>query len=212
VKKLITIILCGIASLAYAGGSTDTMTATSLAVNSEYTLPAADGTADQVLTTDGAGAVSWQDATGASLSNVIFSFSTGGSNYASGSYGVYSGTAQKGTSVEHTYWAVYENTYRTLIYAKFHKNAGVNHITCWARLWQNDTGSRQANCQVTIGSASCVIASAGGDAGGQSPAWYSNTIDVSGLINGTTYDVTIALRNSWTSLWAYMSDIVAIAS
>ena len=38
---------------------TGTVNPSALSVNSAYTFPVADGTADQVLTTDGSGAVSW---------------------------------------------------------------------------------------------------------------------------------------------------------
>ena len=43
---------------------TGTVTATALAVTGQFTLPTADGTADQVLVTNGSGTVSWADQSG----------------------------------------------------------------------------------------------------------------------------------------------------
>ncbi|MEI6529728.1 MAG: hypothetical protein WCN88_05050 [Candidatus Falkowbacteria bacterium] len=47
-----------------------TLTATSLGVTSEYTLPAADGSSGQVLKTDGAGTVTWQADAGGAVASV----------------------------------------------------------------------------------------------------------------------------------------------
>ena len=49
---------------ALAGGSTDTMTATTMQVSTEYALPATDGSTDQVLQTNGSGTVTWEDSSG----------------------------------------------------------------------------------------------------------------------------------------------------
>jgi hypothetical protein len=76
-KLLIALFILGISAFAYAGAETDSLT-----VN-DFTLPASDGTADQVLTTDGAGTVSWQDPSGggtpddASVSQAKLKTSTG---------------------------------------------------------------------------------------------------------------------------------------
>jgi hypothetical protein len=47
-------------SLTLTAKGTGTVNPSALSVNSAYTFPTADGTADQVLTTDGAGAVTWE--------------------------------------------------------------------------------------------------------------------------------------------------------
>lgn len=48
--------------------------AESIEVNEEYTLPTTDGTADQVLTTDGSGNVTWEDAGVASETRTVLSY------------------------------------------------------------------------------------------------------------------------------------------
>ena len=63
-----------------------TVSATSLAVTGEFTLPTADGSADQVLVTNGSGTVTWEDQSGG-----------GGSSTPSGAVIMYGGgTAPSG--------------------------------------------------------------------------------------------------------------------
>ena len=50
---------------------TGTVTATALAVTGEFTLPTADGSADQVLVTNGSGTVSWADQSGGGASVTV---------------------------------------------------------------------------------------------------------------------------------------------
>lgn len=76
---------------------------------------------------------------------------------------------------------------------KWIKISGVNTITIYTRLWVAvTTGSGQPKLTVAIGSASGSVSAT---AGLVTPTWYSFTIDVSGLSNGTTYDVTASLGN-----------------
>lgn len=75
---------------------------------------------------------------------------------------------------------------------KFVKIAGINTVTIWTKLWSATTGS-QASLKVDIGSTTGNVS---GTLNQTSPEWNSFTIDVSGLSNGTTYDVTASLRDA----------------
>lgn len=144
---------------------------------------------------------------GASLSNALFSFSASCDNVGF----VTSTTLTGAASANYNYWAVtnaQSSNYITIIKTKFIKIAGVSTVTVWARIWQNSAST--ANCKVTIGSVSGNVS---GTNSQTTPEWKSFTIDVSSLVNNTTYDVTIAICNTDGSTPVdYLGSIIAFGS
>jgi len=84
-------------------------------------------------------------------------------------------------------------TYRTVLTGKFIKIAGINTVTINARLWSTSThADQEAWMNVDIGTKSNTVKSVTSN----TPSWVTaSDIDVSALTNGTTYDITIQLKN-----------------
>lgn len=141
---------------------------------------------------------------GNSTSNVLFSYS-GQANNSATTAGFYTGTnlnIATGT-FNYAYWVVQNTTYKTAIQTKWNKIAGVSTITVYALIWSD-------------GSTGFVLVDVGGQQGSSSttsttPAWVTFTIDVSGLTNGTVYDVVIQIKNGSTN-YNYLGSIIAFGS
>ena len=103
----------------------------------------------------------------------------------------------------------YGTTYRNILLGKFTKISGIATITINARLWSSDVNANtEAILNVDIGSQANTVKSVTT----ATPAWATPaTIDVSGLTNGTTYDITVQLKNESTAS-AYCSAVVLTAS
>jgi hypothetical protein len=103
-------------------------------------------------------------------------------------------------------------TYRTVLVGKFVKIAGISTITINARLWSWDAAANaETILNVDIGGQSNTVKSVTST----TPAWVTTaTIDVSGLTNGTTYDIKIQLKNEGgqTNKDSYCGAVVLIAS
>jgi len=143
------------------------------------------------------------------LSNVLFSFSGQTDNP-----GYFVGTTLTGsTDTQYAYWrSGANNTYETVIATKWVKIPQVSTVTIWARIWNSEgSGVNGANVRVNIGSATNNI---DGTQNQVTPEWKSFTIDVSGLSNGTTYDVTIDLANGYDNnvISVYLGSIIALGS
>lgn len=103
-------------------------------------------------------------------------------------------------------------TYRQVWTTKWIKIAGVSTITIYARIWcRISTNSPQANIKVDVGGQNSNV---NGTSAQTTPEWVSFTIDVSGLTNGTAYDVAASLQqtNGGTSSAVFCSNIVAFGS
>lgn len=87
------------------------------------------------------------------------------------------------------------SSYVQIAASKFIKIAGISTVTVWARIWTrtSNSGGGQANLKVDIGG---VNGNVSGTSNQLSPEWKSFSFDVSSLINGTSYDVAISLKNS----------------
>lgn len=73
---------------------------------------------------------------------------------------------------------------------KFTKISGISTVTVYAQLWDDNTsGATTCSLKVDIGGQNSTVAATQSG----TPAWYSMTIDVSGLTNTTVYDVTATL-------------------
>jgi hypothetical protein len=125
------------------------------------------------------------------LSNVLFSF----------------GVAQSGVLI--TFVAGSESYSTDTILTKFCKSADISTITIWVQLKVAAIGD-QAKARVTVGAGGPSGAVTG--TGSQTTwEWKSFTIDVSGRVDGTTYDVTVELGAMGNDI-TYMGSIIAIGS
>jgi hypothetical protein len=94
-----------------------------------------------------------------------------------------------------SFFVVYRDTARTILRGRFTKISGISSVVIHARLWAETTESTaEAILTVTIGSATAQTSKS---VESSTPTWYigATPIDVSGLVNGTTYDITIQLNN-----------------
>lgn len=80
-------------------------------------------------------------------------------------------------------------TYQEVLNGKFLKIQGINTVTVKAGVWRNPSTS--GDIQVSIGG---QLGSAGIDSNTVNTE-VSFTVDVSGLVNGTVYDISIGLKN-----------------
>lgn len=150
-------------------------------------------------------------AQGGSLSNVLFSFALGGGSHSANVNGVIvNDDITAGANIMPAVWAVYSNqTYGIVLTTKWKKISGVSTVTIYANVWGFGVGT-QANIKVDIGSANNNV---DGTEGQTSPEWLTFTIDVSGLTNGTVYDVTVSLKNLESgSYLTRMDSIIAFGS
>lgn len=102
-------------------------------------------------------------------------------------------------------------SYGSIWSTKWVKTAGVNTITIYCRIWNRISGSSvTCNLKIEVGSATGNVT---GTANQTTPEWKSFTIDVSGLVNLTAYDVTASMYCP-TDIGeeVYCSNIVAIGS
>lgn len=145
-------------------------------------------------------------------SNVIFQWN-GMDSWIDNVAGIYLGDGvtpdiSAGTGVGSLFFGVYGNTYRTILLGKFIKTAGISTVTVNARLWaRSTTASEESILSVDVGGHSTTVKSVAS----ATPSWVtSSTIDVSALTNGTTYDITIQLKNETTGSTAssYCSAVV----
>lgn len=148
------------------------------------------------------------------LSNVLFSWS-GTTDYAgSGGANFYYGTGTtpivSGGSVGNAFYFVEAAvTYQTFLRSKMLKIAGVNTVTCYARCWYNSTV--HGDIRVTIGG---QTGTSGIDTA-STPTWETlSDIDVSGLTNGSVYDITVEMVNDsgGTDSRQYCSSIIMFGS
>lgn len=169
------------------------------------------GTSGQFLKTQGAGANPvW--ASNSAPSNVLFQY-VGQVDQQGASAGEVVGTTLVPNAATGNYRFLQYNpggTYAQIWSSKFIKIAGVSTVTVYARIWQRRALGSICNIKVDIGGANGNVS---GTASQVTPEWKSFTIDVSGLSNGTAYDVTAYLKepNSNSEI-LYCSDIIGFGS
>lgn len=102
------------------------------------------------------------------------------------------------------------DTYFDIWSTKWTKISGVNTVTIHCRIWGSDGGAgNNVNLKATIGAATNNV---NGSDAANTPEWKSFTVDVSGLVNGTVYDVTIALKHNQASDYAFCGDVFGLGS
>ena len=138
------------------------------------------------------------------LSNLAFEYS--GATYGSGFAGEASATSGVVTGGSFRYLAgAYANVYGTVWTSKFKKVAGMTNITVHHKTWRHTSGDGYFRLWVgTIGGSAQASAT-------PFPAWASFVLGISGLTNGTTYDVVAEVKGS-TAQAVCISDIVGIVS
>lgn len=93
--------------------------------------------------------------------------------------------------------------------SKFTKISAINTVTVWVRIWiASAINGSQAAMLVSIGGQTGSVT---GNVNETSPQWESFTIDVSGLTNGSTYDV-LASQYGVGGFQSYCSNIIGFGS
>lgn len=109
-----------------------------------------------------------------------------------------------GTSFSYIYYVTDVTTYRDMFESQFKKIAGINTITIHARL---NGGSGTATLNIDIGGQAATVTST------ETWGWVTaNTIDVSGLTDGTVYTITAQLKSSGAGTNVYCSAVVLTGS
>lgn len=177
-------------------------------------LPSQTGNSGEYLTTDGTNS-SWGAVSTGQLSNVIFCWN-GSEYWVNDVGGLYSSetslTLDPGIAKTYgyEYFAVVGTTYRNILISKFKKIAGDSTITIQARLWSDSADAGEETIlNVDVGGQANTVKSVTSS----TPAWVTAAdIDVSSLTNGTTYDITIQLKNEGAGGISYCSAVILIAS
>lgn len=147
---------------------------------------------------------------GGSLANVAFSFSGVSSGTLASAMYVGTGLNPSITDANlgrYVAWSNNTGAYGTSIVTKFKKISGMTTLRVWA-YQKGCSGDDTGNTRITIGSVS-------GTAQGAvttTYVWDSVDLDLSGLANGTTYDVIIELKSTSNSRVALLSSIIGIVT
>jgi len=147
-------------------------------------------------------------AVGGSLSNVVFSWA-GVDNRATPQGVFYTTSNNEGsTAIPRDFYLFCDSTtFQTLLNFRFRKISGISNLILEARLWgTNTTSDGKINLDVggVAGTARFLDSS--------TPTWYTgNTLDVSGLANGTTFDAIIQLAALAGNVPVYCSGITVYA-
>lgn len=169
-------------------------------------LPSQGSNSGKFLTTNGSTS-SWGEAS--SPSNVLFQWHGNGDMLSAGNFGWYAGTSPTPTSGEVlSILGVKGTTYQTVFKTKFLKIAGVSTVTVYVYVKTPGSGITQT-CLCDIGGAQGSYASNTSD---NTTHWSSFTVDVSGLSNGTVYDVAYQMKTDNSAIWAYTYGIIAFGS
>lgn len=146
-----------------------------------------------------------------SYSNVLYSWSgvcEGGELYLASSL-----TATSPTHSGYVYIQQGLSAETVVLRTKFKKIASISTVTCWGRIWIYTGTSAGTYCRfkVDIGGVNSYVQST---TNSTSPEWKSFDLDVSGLTNGTTYDVAISLYGDGTQGYArtYLGGVILIGS
>lgn len=146
--------------------------------------------------------------TAPNFSKTIFCW-TGQTDATAAERGFYTGTSLNPADAVGNYHFLQSNlsTNDIVLRTKWVKIAGISTITVWCRIW--NVTLYTANCRVDVGT---VNGSVAGTSGQTTPEWKSFTLDVSGLTNDTTYDVTVGIYSSQANEPAYLSSVILLGS
>lgn len=117
------------------------------------------------------------------------------------------------TAIRYTYYGTTSTNYKTINTFRWTKIAGVSTITVQCVLWVDSsaspTNTAYAYCQVDVGGQTGSVACTHEQI---TPEDKSFTIDVSGLSNGTTYDISIQIKKGADPTQAYLGAVSLIGS
>jgi hypothetical protein len=98
----------------------------------------------------------------------------------------------------------------TVIRSKFKKISNISTVTCYALFaLTGEFGTVTGNCEITIAGASALTLSTTTKS---TLLWLNGTIDVSGLTNGTVYDLTVVLYGSASTVATALHNLIGFAS
>lgn len=142
-------------------------------------------------------------------SNVIFHYQAALEQVVGSDAGEYTGTSLTPASITANYRFIMipDNTQKTVLESKWTKIAGISTVTVYGEIWQAHTNT--ANLEVDIGGQS---GNASGTASQTTPEWVNFTVDVSGLTNGTVYDIDVRLSANAGVDNVYMGTVVMFGS
>jgi hypothetical protein len=137
------------------------------------------------------------DAQGQSLSNVIFSFGWGRSDLSANSYGFNADRAEANsqnvvnTDAVNTADAYInsDTTYRVAYRTKFKKLPGQTSVVCYAHMNRITGTGGTYYVQFSIGGQTAEDSDTN-----VSATWLDGVVDISGLTDGTVYDVTVSTK------------------
>lgn len=165
------------------------------------------GTSGQFLQSAGTGVnPTWAAVT--NTSNVIFQYVGAIETVSSGGEMQAATLTDTSDIEEYRYIRNEGTTERTILTSKWKKIVGVNTATVYGEIWTDDS-SGTPTLKVDIGGENNSGAGAGGII---TPTWINFDVDVSGLSDGTVYDVSIILDNADNSNFSYISNLVIFGS
>lgn len=145
------------------------------------------------------------------LTPVVFSFALSGIA-GTGANGIAHGTSHipSYTTIEKMAWAATGITgggYRDVIKSKYKHLSGVQSIQCYARIWAS---ADNAIAKIDIGGS---VLGSGVSSNGTAPQSVAFSLDVSGLTNGSYYDMAVSLKQTGdnTAQCAFMDSLIGFA-
>jgi hypothetical protein len=100
------------------------------------------------------------------------------------------------------------SAFTTMWTGKLKKIAGMTNVSVKSRIWLR-TGAGSANIHIGIGSA---FGTATGSAGSTNPEEVTVSVDISGLSNGTFYDVVAQTKDTASGSISYIGSLIGIVS
>lgn len=152
----------------------------------------------------------WQ-AVGQTQSNTIFAWNgidNGVGQPVGSAYGMFVGTGSLQTVISSTapnmyYFAGASHLTYPLITSKFSKVQGITTLKFYTRAWASDGGQVTPVLNFTgflVGTGATLTTTA--------PTWSLGSIDVSGLTNGTVYDMVVSLSNDGSAATVKLSAVI----
>lgn len=138
--------------------------------------------------------------------NSAFSFS-GSQNWAATAYGASVTTKPSSGASPVTVplsWQVKGDTYQEMIASKFVKESSIGTVNVYAYV-ENNNQAYTLSCLADVGGQSDVMTTVSSAA-----TWLSGAVDVSGLSDGTQYDVSIKLKGSNNNMTAVLWSVIGI--
>ena len=147
-------------------------------------------------------------------SNVVWHWQAQVETFTDVVFGLYEGTdltpiADSNPDLNYRFMWCDTTAYQTVLAGKFKKISGISTLTALAQVWGGDA-IWVPSVQVDVGGETVVISAADDIV---APAWQApGTIDVSGLSDGTIYDITIGLKSNQANTSACLGSIYLLGS